>query len=249
MYQPRLYRKDMNQDRFRFFSLTLQESDLLIGVPHGQYKPFMEEFSLAEISRIRLILENHLDKDPGFGTSLEALSLPHKDSGTPEEILTMLSCGLKTQTGPMSAVAGLFAEKLGLKLIEEYKLDEVVVENGGDLYLKNSAQLISVIHAGTSLLSDKMAFVIPEGEWGICTSSGTMGHSLSFGKADAVTVIGESTPLADAWATALANKIKNADDIELTLDQLHLIPEILGCAIIAEGQIGIRGAFEVKLLS
>ncbi len=239
----------MNQDRFRFFSLTLQESDLLIGVPHGQYKPSMEEFSLNEISRIRLILENHLEKNPGFGTSLEALPLPHKDSDTPQEVLTMLSCGLKTQTGPMSAVAGLFAERVGMKLIEEYELDEVVVENGGDLYLKNSTQLISVIHAGTSPLSDKMAFVIPEGEWGICTSSGTMGHSLSFGRADAVTVIGESTALADAWATALANKVKNAEDIELTLDRVHLIPEILGCAIIADGQIGIRGAFEVKLLS
>jgi ApbE superfamily uncharacterized protein (UPF0280 family) len=239
----------MNQDRFRFFSVTLHESDLFIGVPHGQYKPSMEAHSLDEISRIRLILENQLEKDRSFGTSLEALPLPHKDSETPEEVLSMLSCGLKTQTGPMSAVAGLFAEKVGLKLIEEYGLDEVVVENGGDLYLKNSTQLISVIHAGSSPLSDKMAFVIPEGQWGICTSSGTMGHSLSFGKADAVTVIGESTPLADAWATALANKVKHAEDIELTLDRVQQIPEILGCAIIVEGQIGIRGAFEVKLLS
>ena len=249
MYQPRLYRKDMNQDRFRFFPLSLHESDLLIGVPHGQYKPSMEEVSLDELSRIRLILENHLEKNPIFGTSLEALPLPLKDSETPVELVSMLSCGLKTQTGPMSAVAGLFAERVGLRLAQEYHLEEVVVENGGDLYLKNSTQLISVIHAGTSPLSDKMAFVIPEGEWGICTSSGTMGHSLSFGKADAVTVIGESTPLADAWATALANEVKNAEDIEKLLDRAHLIPEILGCAIIAEGQIGIRGEFEVKLLS
>ena len=240
---------DMNQDRFRFFPATLHESDLLIGVLHGAYKPSMEEVSLDEISRIRLILENHLEKNPSFGTSLEALPLPHKNSETPEELVCMLSCGLKTQTGPMSAVAGLFAERVGWRLAQEYKLEEVVVENGGDLYLKNAKQLISVIHAGTSPLSDKMAFVIPEGEWGICTSSGTMGHSLSFGKADAVTVIGESTPLADAWATALANEVKNAVDIEKNLARVQLIPEILVCAIIAEGQIGIRGEFEVKLLS
>lgn len=249
MYQPRLYRKDMNQDRFRFFPATLHESDLLIGVPHDAYKPSMEELTLDEISRIRLILEMHLEKNPSFGTSLEALPLPPKASETSEELISMLSCGLKTQTGPMSAVAGLFAERVGLRLVQEYDLEEVVVENGGDLYLKNSSQLISVIHAGSSPLSDKMAFVIPEGEWGICTSSGTMGHSLSFGKADAVCVIGKSTPLADAWATALANRVKNALDIEKTLDQVHVIPEILGCAIIAEGQIGIRGEFEVKLLS
>jgi ApbE superfamily uncharacterized protein (UPF0280 family) len=62
-------------------------------------------------------------------------------------------------------------------------------------------------------------------------------------------VIGESTPLADAWATAIANEVKSAGDIEKNLDRVHGIPEILGCAIIAGGQIGIRGAFEVKLLS
>lgn len=239
----------MNQDRFRFFPVTLYESDLLIGVPHSQYNPSMSETSLDELSRIRLIMEGYIKKNPSFGTSLEVLPMPTQISEIPEEILAMLKCGITTHTGPMSAVAGLFAEKVGLRLVEEYELDEVVVENGGDLCLKNSTPLISVIHAGASPLSDKMAFVIPEGNWGICTSSGTMGHSLSFGNADAVTVIAASTPLADAWATALANEVKGAEDIEKTLDQIPLNSEILGCAIIAGDQIGIRGAFEVKLLS
>jgi ApbE superfamily uncharacterized protein (UPF0280 family) len=239
----------MNQDRFRFFPVTLQESDLLIGVPHDQYQPSMPEIGLNEVSRIRQILDKHMAKNPLFGSSLEALSLPRKDSETPEELVTMLSCGLKTQTGPMSAVAGLFAERVGWRLVNEYELEEVVVENGGDLYLKNSTQLISVIHAGTSPLSDKMAFVIPQGAWGICTSSGTMGHSFSLGKADSVTVIAKSTPLADSWATALANEVKSAVDMESILDRCNSISDILGCAIIVDGQIGIRGAFEVKLLS
>ena len=239
----------MNQDRFRFFPLTLHESDLLIGVPHGQYKPSMAALSLDELSRIRLILESFMETEPSFGNSLNPLPLPARTREIPEEVISMIKCGQKTHTGPMSAVAGLFAERVGARLVEDYRLDEVVVENGGDLYVKNSEEVTSVIHAGSSPLSDKMAFVLPGGAWGICTSSGTMGHSLSFGRADAVTVIAKSTPLADAWATALANEVKSEEDIENTLERVQEIPEILGCAIIAGGQIGVRGAFEVKLLS
>lgn len=43
---------------------------------------------------------------------------------------------------------------------------------------------------------------------GICTSSATIGPSLSFGRADAATVISKDVILADAAATALGNSIK-----------------------------------------
>jgi len=146
-------------------------------------------------------------------------------------------------------VAGLFAQEVGRRLVADYGLREVVVENGGDLYLRNDSELLSVIHAGSSSLSDKMAFVLPEGEWGICTSSGTMGHSFSRGKADALTVISSSAPLADAWATAMANQVQSAADIDSVLERVAEIPDILGCAVIIENQVGIRGELEVKLLT
>lgn len=41
----------------------------------------------------------------------------------------------------------------------------------------------------------------------VCISSGTVGHSLSFGLADSVTVIVGSTALADAAATCLGNEV------------------------------------------
>lgn len=43
---------------------------------------------------------------------------------------------------------------------------------------------------------------------GICTSSATIGPSLSFGRADAATVISKDVILADAATTALGNSIK-----------------------------------------
>jgi len=184
--------------------------------------------------------------------SLEPLDLPEsfgKEGSLSEEIRTMLSCGQKTGTGPMSSVAGLFAQQVGKKLISAYGVKEVMVENGGDLFVRNESRLLTVIHAGSSSLSDRMAFVLPEGEWGICTSSGTMGHSYSKGKADAVTVVSPSAPLADAWATSLANRVSKATDMEGMLESVAGIPEILGCAVIVDEQIGFQGELELKMLT
>lgn len=236
----------MNRDRFRFFRVVHRESDLLIGVPHGSAIADIEKCAEKEVIRLRQILLDYADIDPRFLTALEPIAL---HGAAAEEIETMISCGKKTGTGPMSAVAGLFAQQVGKKIIKNFGVMEVLVENGGDLWLRNKSELVSVIHAGASSLSDKMAFVLPAGEWGICTSSGTMGHSFSRGRADALTIIAISAPLADSWATAIANRIGSADDIEAELKALEDIPEILACAIIVGEQIGIRGELEVKLLA
>ena len=259
MYQPRLYRGGMNRKRFRFFRAVHRESDLLVGVPLQLYSTGMVTFVQQELIRLRQILLDYARTDPRFMDSLEPLDLigpvpgnaPSAAPGTEalELLQTMIRCGQHTGTGPMSSVAGLFAEQVGLRLVSAYGEMEVVVENGGDIFLRNEADLVSVIHAGSSSLSDKMAFVIPAGEWGICTSSGTLGHSFSRGRADAVTVICASAPLADAWATALANRVQGAADIEPTLDFAGQDPEIRGCAVIVEERVGVRGEFELKLLT
>jgi len=238
----------MNRERFRFFRVVHLESDLLIGVTPGSYTREMQETALEELVRLRRILLEHGRKDPSFLNSLEALTL-YPGLEVPEEIITMIECGRETGTGPMAAVAGLFAERVGRRIAKLYQTEELVVENGGDLYLRNKSDLVSAIHAGSSPLSDKMAFVVRPGEWGICTSSGTLGHSFSKGKADALCVISSSAPLADAWATALANRVQGPEDIEEVLEGVEEISGIAGCAVIAGERIGVRGKFQVKLLS
>lgn len=238
----------MNRERFRFFRVVHHESDLLIGVTPKSFLREMEEVAMEEMVRLRRILLEHGREDTRFFHSLETLAFP-ETGNIPKEIATMLRCGKKAGTGPMAAVAGLFAEQVGRLLADLFQSGEVFVENGGDLYLQNHSDLISVIHAGNSPLSDKMAFVLPPGEWGVCTSSGTLGHSFSRGKADALTVVSASAPLADAWATALANKVQGPDDIEALLDTVEGIEGIEGCAVIAGERIGVRGKFQLKLLS
>ena len=239
----------MNSDRFRFFPSIHQESDLLIGVSHQDFHQEMPAISLKEQINLYTLLLAHADACPDFRSSLEPIPLPENLVDLHPAVAAMYRCGLRTGTGPMSCVAGLFAEEVANRLAGTFDPQELVVENGGDLCIMNSSDLVTVIHAGSSALSEKIGLIIPRGVWGVCTSSGTQGHSFSRGKADSVTVVSESTPMADAWATALANQVKGQGDIEPVLERISEIPEIRSCVVIVEGKLGIRGSFEVKLLS
>ena len=272
MYEPRLYRDAMNRDRFRFFQVTWMETDLMIGIPPDGFCREMETGLLQELKWIRHAIRSYASADPRFLTSLEPLEMPvgkhtgepgsntrlspsNGDPGhdaltagspVPQEVITMLRCGKRTGTGPMSAVAGLFAERAGQWLASGYGTEEVVVENGGDLFLLNQSPLTAVIHAGGSPLSGRIGLEIPAGTWGVCTSSGTFGHSFSMGRADAVTVVAREAPLADAWATALANRVRGPEDIEAVLELAVSDPGILGCVVVAGDRLGVRGQFELK---
>ena len=119
----------------------------------------------------------------------------------------------KVGVGPMASVAGAIAEFVGNEL-SAYSA-EVIVENGGDIYLKSLEKRIIGVYAGESPLTGKLGLEI-DGEdtpLGVCTSSGTVGHSLSFGKADAVIVLSKSATLADAAATAIGNLVAQPEDI------------------------------------
>jgi ApbE superfamily uncharacterized protein (UPF0280 family) len=237
----------MNSERFRFFPSVHRESDLLIGVPHRDFAQEMQGMVLQEQSRLYELISSYAGSHPTFLTSLDPLPMP--DEEIPDEISTMIRCGIRTGTGPMSSVAGLFAGAAGRLLAEKYNPGEVVVENGGDLYVSCSSDLLTGVHTGKSDLSGKLGLVIPPGSWGVCTSSGTLGHSFSLGKADAVTVAAENPARADAWATALANRIRDPGNVEQVLEEALAIPEIRAIVVIAFDKIGIRGDFMVKPLS
>jgi len=147
--------------------------------------------------------------------------------------------------GPMAAVAGAIAEAVGSELAALSQ--EVIVENGGDIYLKSLKQRLIGIYAGKSPLTGRVGLEI-EGEdtpLGICTSSGTVGHSLSYGQADAVIVLSPSTVLADAAATAIGNRILKSEDIPGGIEFARSIGGLKGIVIILGEQVGVWG--KVKL--
>ena len=127
---------------------------------------------------------------------------------------------------------------------------EAIVENGGDIYLVTSKERIIGIYAGDSPLSLKIGIVISPEETplGVCTSSGTVGHSLSFGKANAVCILSKSAALADAAATAVGNVVKKKTDIELGLERGKEIAGVLGTLIIVEEKMGVWGNIKLTQL-
>ena len=115
----------------------------------------------------------------------------------------MVKAGKNAGVGPMAAVAGAIAEHVGLGLLKS--TNHVIVENGGDIFIKTDAPLTVGIFAGKSSLSLRIGIRLSGGPkpMAVCTSSGTVGHSLSLGRADAVCVAADSCAIADAAATAI----------------------------------------------
>jgi len=150
--------------------------------------------------------------------------------------------------GPMAAVAGAIAEHVGVDLLSH--TDEVIVENGGDIFIKTSVPVTIGIFAGTSRLSMRIGLRIDslEKPFSVCTSSGTVGHSLSLGKADAVCVVSDSCSLADAAATSICNKIKTKAHIQSAIDFGKNIEGVNGIFVIMDDEIGMWGELEVVQL-
>jgi ApbE superfamily uncharacterized protein (UPF0280 family) len=141
----------------------------------------------------------------------------------------------------MAAVAGAVAQFVSKDLLP--LSEELIVENGGDLYLVTSKERTIGIYAGSSPLSLKIGIRVgpEETPLGICTSSGTVGPSLSFGKADAICILSKSASLADAAATAVGNIVREKKDVEAGLEKAKEIAGILGAVIIVGNTVGAWG--------
>lgn len=202
------------------------------------------EFKLAEL---RKEIESYIQQNRDF---LEALKPIKIHESAPTIIREMAEAAERVNVGPMAAIAGAISERM-CRYLAQFS-DEVIVENGGDIYIINKEPLIVAIYAGNSPLSMKLGIELipfPDGI-GIATSSGTVGHSLSFGNADAVTVLSKNGSLADASATSICNMIKTKDDIQPALNFANKIPEILGILIIMDNMIGVSGEIlKLKIIS
>ncbi len=238
----------MGEGRFTSFITGYKDTDLWIGVDPSSFCKGMKEFCYERIRSYRVELENYLVSDPLFGKTLSPYRpLPE----APEMALVMAEAGKKAGVGPMAAVAGVFSERLGNDLMKQFEMKELAIENGGDIFLFLTDSLIMSVYAGNDPLSGKIGILIPEniGRIGVCTSSGKVGPSLSFGKADAAMVACKNTALADAWATSIGNRVKKAEDIDDVLKFTEKIEEILSVVIVCDGKMGIRGEFELKIIT
>lgn len=197
------------------------------------------------ILRQRGYLEAYLQRYPAFGQTLTPW---HLDGPAPEIVRDMAAAGKAAGVGPMAAVAGAIAEQVGRGLLSYSQ--EVIVENGGDVFLQVNRPMVVGIYAGRSPLSMQLGLRIDTlGQpVAVCTSSGTVGHSLSLGCADAVCVLSASCPLADAVATAVGNRVGDAGEVENAVDFGKQIPGISGLMVIKDGSVGFWGDLEIVAL-
>ena len=247
LFEERTYRTQFNIERFTGFVISYLETDLWIGVNPGSFQPEMENVAFAKIKSLRNKFDEYIQSEPFFKKSLKPFQ---PTQNAPAEAVEMAVAAEKAGIGPMSAVAGLFAREVGEEILKNFSVEELIVENGGDIYVLLKSELTLSVFAGDSILSERIGLVIPpeKQKLGICTSAGTVGPSLSYGKADAVVVICEDVLLADAFATAFGNKVKSAADVEKVIKYSEKYPEILSLLIICEDKIGIRGDYEMRVL-
>lgn len=238
----RRFYRDLHSKALDNFVVSVNETDLWIGVK--PYRVGMEKFALDCVKALRFDLENYITKNPSFMFSLVPVEF---DESAPEIAKKMMEASKMAMVGPMAAVAGAIAQEVGFRLLKEYGADDVIVENGGDIFLSAKHSLDVAIYAGNSPLSMKLALeVSPEYlPCGICTSSGTVGHSLSFGKADAVVVGHRDVAIADAFATKLANRVRVKADIQDVLRLCHKY-DLLSVAIVKDDAFGLAGHFKLK---
>jgi ApbE superfamily uncharacterized protein (UPF0280 family) len=175
----------------------------------------LKDPAFHSLHRYRSSIEAYIGSSPDFLNSLKPL--PH-DALAPPIVREMIGAGMAANVGPMAAVAGAIADHVGRDLLEYSR--NVIVENGGDIFMHCTSDIRVGIFAGRSALSNRIALKIRKEEMplGVCTSSGTVGHSLSFGKADAVRVKAGTACLADAAATAIGNRVKDKTDIQTALE-------------------------------
>ncbi|RPJ75394.1 MAG: UPF0280 family protein [Desulfobacteraceae bacterium] len=236
-YEPRTYRSLVRGDRLVGFEVVVRETDLMIRAARDLRAP-ARELVLAE----RAGLEAYIREHPAFAGTLAPWAAP---GPAPRLVREMIAAGAAAGVGPMAAVAGAIAEAVGRGLLAHG--DEVIVENGGDIFLKTRSAAAVALYAGASPLSLRIGVVVGGGgrAVAVCTSSGTVGHSLSFGTADAVCVVGPSGALADAAATAVGNQVRSARDLRRAIAHGRRIPGVEGLVIVAGDRVAFWGDVQV----
>jgi len=232
----RFYRDFTDTARWKSFRVKVDTSDLYI-------RADKDLSAVAEkiLRALRDRLWEQIDRQGEFHTALAPVG---RLDGSPEIVIMMYNASERAGVGPMAAVAGAVAELTGRALAPQCR--EIIVENGGDIFMHTVAERRVAVFAGGSPLSGRVALRIKPAEMplGICTSSATVGPSLSFGSADAACVLSASAALADAAASQIGNQVKTGGDIKKALRIGADIPGVKGIVIIIGKKMGAWGMVE-----
>lgn len=240
MYEKRSYRETVCASGLVRFVVREDETDLLVLAERDLSDEVRES-----VRKVREVLTIYIGRQPGFASVLKPVG-PLPDA--PAVVETMVQAGYAAGVGPMAAVAGAIAEIVARDLADHSK--EIIVENGGDVFMIGESERVVSIQAGQSPLTGKVGLRLIPGPEGlaVCTSSGTVGHSHSFGRADAAVTVAQDGALADAAATAVGNRVSDPDHIESALRFGMSVPGVLGVLVVVVDKLGALGKIELTEL-
>jgi ApbE superfamily uncharacterized protein (UPF0280 family) len=236
-YRGRFYRAWQRPPDLHSFHVQVDETDLQI---YAQNDVRAEAQEL--VRRYRRQIVETIEHHPGFETALKPMSV-----ASPYPIVAdLLEKSMLAGVGPMAGVAGAIAEYVGRDLLP--LSGELIVENGGDLFMRSSADRVLLVYAGeSSPFRDRIRLKLRgSGDCrGVCTSSGSIGHSLSFGSTDASVIIASSAVTADVFATAVGNMVHEPADLEKALGFLEKQEGIQGALVLLKDRMAVWGDVEL----
>jgi len=237
MYEKRFYRDWVKGSDLKTFEVKLFETDLLISAAKD-----LREIAEKIVYKYRRDLLDYIDKNRQFKESFTPVKIDEK---APEIAKAMMRKSAIAGVGPMAGVAGAVAEYTGKELLNYSS--QVIVENGGDIFMSSLKDRVMAVYAGKSPLSGKIKIRLPAEKMplGIATSSATVGPSISFGNTDAALIISHDATLADCVATGTGNLVKTAEDFTKAIDYAKAIKGILGVLIIAGDKLATWGEIEL----
>ncbi len=231
MQYARIYRNYNSKKEYKY-NVTIKESDLFI-----ISDKYLKKEAYSILLKYRIQIENFIKTCPEFLKSLTPIEFKNNK---PEIINEMLIASKKANVGPFASVAGAISQFVCKDL--KKLCNEVIIENGGDIYIDTQNERLVQIYSnhfdniGIKIKKEMQPIAI-------CSSSAKIGHSLSFGKADLVVVIGKNAPICDAFATSICNKIRNENNLQNVLNNVKE-KSIYGIIAISNNKIAIKGKIE-----
>jgi len=236
-YRIRDYRKRIMDSELISFNVVVKETDLWVSAE----KDLSKEVGDAVIG-CRRQLEHYIMTHQDFLTTLKPYP---NDPFAPLTVQEMIKATVDIGVGPMASVAGAIAQLVGMELLKT--VDQIIIENGGDIFMKLKRDATVSVFAGDSPISGKVGIKIPENRMpmGICSSSGKVGHSLSMGASDVITVLSASAARADGAATALGNRIRTKRDLKRIHEWASAIEGVIGGLAILGDTMAAWGDIEI----
>ncbi len=230
------YYRSLYHNHLANYEVTCKESNLFIEACEDN------RFEVFEVlSKARKELEDYIKGNHEFFRSLKPIK---RDKKAPILAQRMIEVSRKAGVGPMACVAGAIADVVGKFLLK--RCDECVVENGGDIFLKLNRKPTVGIVTNNRYFKDKLSIELNKSRsaYGICSSSATIGPSLSQGKADLSLIVSHDALLSDALATAGANIIKDESNLNSAVDFVK-DKDIIGCLFIKDKSFAAWGDLKI----